>query len=308
MRSSDCGITERLIETCAKVHIGEKDEILSVFRNMCRIRYFELQVKYAFDTGGMKKMPIYLSVGQESVTSALAAVYKEPYIFAQHRGHDVYLAYGGDERALADELLQRSTGCAGGMGGSASIHSPKISMFGHDGHMGTQVPISVGFALGLQKKGEGKVLSIMGDASAEEDYVLGAMGYAARKQLPVLFVCMDNGLSILTEVSVRRNWNMVDVARAFGMPAIEITDDPWLIMWHAFLMQGQLPAFINIHTVRHLWHNGTGCDGPPEWDRFAMTKETMKSLGYGKEIRAIEKETKRHMELLWETAIKEVPA
>ena len=29
------------------------------------------------------------------------------------------------------------------MGGSASIYS-KINMFGHDGHMGTQVPIGIG--------------------------------------------------------------------------------------------------------------------------------------------------------------------
>ena len=30
------------------------------------------------------------------------------------------------------------------MGGSASIHSKKINMYGHDGHMGTQVPIGTG--------------------------------------------------------------------------------------------------------------------------------------------------------------------
>ena len=30
------------------------------------------------------------------------------------------------------------------MGGSASIHCKEINMFGHDGHMGTQVPIGTG--------------------------------------------------------------------------------------------------------------------------------------------------------------------
>ena len=30
------------------------------------------------------------------------------------------------------------------MGGSASIQSKEINMFGHDGHMGTQAPIAVG--------------------------------------------------------------------------------------------------------------------------------------------------------------------
>ena len=39
----------------------------------------------------------------------------------------------------------------------------------------------------------------MGDASAEEDYVLGALGWAATKKLPILFIVEDNNLSILTE-------------------------------------------------------------------------------------------------------------
>ena len=39
----------------------------------------------------------------------------------------------------------------------------------------------------------------MGDASAEEDYVLGALGWASTKKLPILFIVEDNNLSILTE-------------------------------------------------------------------------------------------------------------
>ena len=57
------------------------------------------------------------------------------------------------------------------MGGSASIHSTKINMFGHDGHMGTQAPIATGDET-VQTN-----LVFLGDASAEEDYVLGALGW-----------------------------------------------------------------------------------------------------------------------------------
>ena len=39
----------------------------------------------------------------------------------------------------------------------------------------------------------------MGDASAEEDYALGALGWASTKELPILFIVEDNNLSILTE-------------------------------------------------------------------------------------------------------------
>ena len=273
-----------------------------MFRRMCIIRYFELNVKKAFDKGFIK-MPIYLSVGQEAVAAAMSVAYPADAIFAQHRCHDLYLAHGGDVAALIDELLHRPTGCAGGMGGSASIHSPMIGMFGHDGLMGTQIPIAVGHALATQTP----TLAVMGDASAEEDYVLGAMGYAAHKKLPIVFLCMDNGLSILTKVEVRRNWKMTDVATSFGMQAIELTDDPWMIMHHARKFGNSPPVFLNIHVVRHLWHNGTGVDGPPEWDRFARVKKELEKLGLHTKAELIENDARSSMDRTWETQLTVLP-
>lgn len=288
MRSKDWGI----IENISKEFSAE--DSLEMFRRVCRIRHFELQVKRAFDAK-LIKIPIYLSVGQESIAAALSLAYPGPAIFGQHRCHDFYIAYGGDLPALRDELLHRPSGCAKGMGGSASIHSPAIPMFGHSGLMGDQIPIAVGYAMG---KGE-RVLAVMGDASAEEDYIFGALGYAAHKNLPVLFVCVDNGLSILTKVAVRRNWKMADVASGFGMRAEEITDDPWLLMHHARRLREQLPAFLNIHTVRHLWHSGTGTDGPPEWDRFALIQEELARMGLGEKASKAEVIAREEMEALW---------
>ncbi|MBI2596263.1 hypothetical protein HYW46_06030 [Candidatus Daviesbacteria bacterium] len=276
-----------------------KKESLEMFKKMCISRNFEFNTKDAFDKGYIK-MPIYLSVGEESVSSAISIAYKKPHIFAQHRCHDIYLAFGGEIVPLIDELLHKPSGIAKGMGGSASIHSPKIGMFGHSGLMGDQIPIAVGYALGSKQK----VLAIMGDASAEEDYVISSMGYAASKKLPVLFVCTDNGLSILTKVAVRRNWSMVNVAKAFGMDAVEITDDPWLIMHHVKKLAKNLPSFINIHTTRVLWHNGTGQDSEPEWDRFKIVKEDLKNLGLEKQALKIEQETKEFIDKLWKKQLK----
>src|SRR3989338_5921899 len=259
-----------------------KEETIEMFRNMCNIRYFEEEVKKAYDAGLMY-MPIYLSIGQESLPAALSLAYKElkPAIFAQHRAHGIYITFGGDLKKLVDELLHRESGCAKGMGGSASIHSPEIRMMGHDGLMGTQVPIGVGHSLAKNYKSQNKDYSliIMGDASAEEDYVLGALAYAAHKKLPIIFVCEDNNLSILTEVKVRRNWKMTDIAKAFGMQVAELSDDPWSIMHNVKRVMQSLPAFLNIHTTRAVWHAGTGQDAPPEWDRFALVKEELNRIG-----------------------------
>jgi len=283
-----------------------KEETLAMFEKFCKIRYFENEVKKAYDQE-LIHMPIYLSIGQEAIAASLAEILKllHPAIFAQHRAHGTYIAFGGDLKKLVDELLHRDTGCAGGMGGSASIHSPEIRMYGHDGLMGTQVPVGVGYAYAKNYKSnqEDYALIIMGDASAEEDYVIGAMGYAAHKKLPILFICEDNNLSILTEVKVRRNWKMTDLAASFGINAAETADDPWSIMYHTRKLLNRLPAFLTIHTTRAVWHAGTGSDGPMEWDRFELVKEELTRIGLKKKAVEIEERTKNEMEVLWKSQL-----
>ena len=268
---------------------------LDLFRQTCFNRFFELEVARVYDTGVIKA-PIYLSLGQEQIPAAIATASRDFLIFAQHRAHSYYLSFGGDPAALVDELLHRPTGCAGGMGGSASIHDPRIGMFGHSGLMGDQVPIAVGAALGSGRP----VLTVMGDASAEEDYVFGAMGYAATKRVPVLFVCEDNDRSILTPVATRRSWSLVEVARALGMTAVDIADDPWLVAHHVAGLRTELPALLNVRTCRDVWHAGTGRDGEPEWDRFALIGHTLEDLGLATEAARIEEEARRAAARVWD--------
>lgn len=288
-RSTDLGLIPDLAQNYPR------SKTLEVFRKTCINRYFELEAAKVYDTG-IVKMPIYLSLGQEHISAAISVVTRDLMIFAQHRAHSYYLSFGGDMKKLIDELLHRVSGCARGMGGSASIHDPAIGMFGHSGLMGDQVPIAVGAALGSGKR----VLTVMGDASAEEDYVCGAMGYAATKKLPVLFICEDNDLSILTHVTTRRSWSIVDVARSLGILAVDIADDPWLIGHYVDLFLEKLPAFINVRTCRHRWHAGTGTDGEPEWNRFELFKAELRKLGLEAEAREIEIEARRMVKETWQ--------
>lgn len=272
-----------------------KEWTLEMFQKTCANHYFELEAARVHNTGVMK-LPIYLSLGSEHISAAISTVSRDFLIFAQHRCHSWYLSFGGDMRALIDELLHRETGCAKGMGGSASIHDPKIGMYGHSGLMGDQVPIAVGAALGSRKN----VLVTMGDASAEEDYVAGALAFAATKKVPLLAIVDDNDLSILTHVVTRRSWGIDEMARAFGLTTVDITDDPWLIAHHTEEFLKKLPALINVRTCRHFWHQGTGNDGPPEWNRFELIKEELRRLGLGEEAKTIEEEERRKVLKIWE--------
>ena len=99
-------------------------------------------------------------------------------LFGQHRGHSIYIGFGGNLKKLALEFSGNKNGATYGMGGSLGIHSENINMFGHDGFMGSNVCIGVGASF-ISKK---PAIIFMGDAAFEEDYVLASVSWIAKKK------------------------------------------------------------------------------------------------------------------------------
>jgi len=239
---------------------------LNVFKKASLCRNFE-EVVFKKLQDKTISFPTYLSTGQEFISATIAQTVEEsnikPDIFIQHRGHSTYLSFGGTIIKLIDELLGRKTGCANGMGGSASIQSKEKNIYGHDGLMGSQVPIAVGSCYTSKKP----TIVFIGDSSVEEDYVLSSIGWAATKNIPILFVVEDNNLSILTEKKVRRSWEIDEVAKGFGVESYNISDNPNDIKKHLNNVF-QKPLLLNINTVRKYWHAGAGIDDENVFDRY----------------------------------------
>ena len=240
------------------------------------------------------KIPVYLSAGQELIPSTLSEICKikkvKPLLFGQHRCHSIYLAFGGNPAKLVRELMSKKDGCTWGKGGSASIHSMKINMYGHDGLMGSNGPVGVGACFATGKP----TIIFLGDAAAEEDYVLGAMGWASKKKLPIVFIIEDNNLSILTEKNVRRNWEISDVAKSFKMESYNINDAPQNI-FKVSKNFFKKPILVNINTNRLFWHAGAGQDDPETLDRLKL--EIKK---FGKRAILINKKNKMKVNKLWQ--------
>jgi len=269
------------------------DYRINVFKRASLCRNFEQHVFDLIKLGTFK-FPIYLSAGQEYISASIAENMNkkgiDPNIFIQHRGHSTYLSFNAPIDGLINELLGRRSGCANGMGGSASIQSVEKNIFGHDGLMGSQVPIAVGHCYSTQHP----TIVYMGDASAEEDYVLGAMGWASTKNLPILFVVEDNNLSILTEKKVRRNWDMHKVAQSFNMIGRDINDDPIEIR-SALDSVFEKPMLLNINTHRKFWHSGAGIDDENTFDRYMVEMESL-----GDNALKIDKDTRKEVIREWQ--------
>jgi pyruvate dehydrogenase E1 component alpha subunit len=268
------------------------DLLKNIFSKMSYCRHFENFV-YQKVQNKTIKIPVYLSAGQESIPASISSYLEKnnivPNVFIQHRGHSTYLSFNASPEKLVDELLGLESGCSFGMGGSASIQSLEKNIFGHDGLMGSQVPIAVGHCYETRHP----TVVFMGDASAEEDYVGSAIGWASTKNIPILFVVEDNNLSILTEKKVRRNWNIHELARGYKVEAYDIDDDPSTITNHLNNVF-EKPLLLNIRTIRKYWHSGAGVDGD-YFDRYEWLKKTLPF-----DVLAIDEENKLKVEELWQ--------
>ena len=243
------------------------EQELKIFELAATSRAFE---EYAFNQLKNKtiSIPTYLSAGEEYIAATLSVFLDhhgptKRQIFIQHRGHSTYLSFGGDPEKLVLELLGHKNGCAGGMGGSASIHSKEKQIYGHDGLMGSQAPIATGMCFTNRIF----TLCFAGDAAAEEDYFLASLGWAATKGLPILFIVEDNNFSILTEKKVRRSWDISDIAKSFGLQSCNVTDDPTQLWETLSKLDLSKPALLNVKTHRKFWHAGAGIDDPTTFDR-----------------------------------------
>lgn len=268
----------------------EKNIRLEIFKTAALSRAFEEETYKRIQNKEIGS-PVYMSAGQEFISATLANVNRKvsPKIFAQHRAHSTYLAFGGDMDKLILELMGDPGGCAGGKGGSASIHCPEISMFGHDGLMGSQVPIGVGHCFVTREP----TIIFMGDASAEEDYSLASIGWAATKKLPILFVVEDNNLSILTEKKMRRSWSMTDVASGMGIQCQTISDSPEKLYNYA-VTRNSKTKLINVETNRLFWHAGAGKDSDDIFDRLEYEKKVL-----GSEASEILDASRKKVKLAW---------
>ena len=265
---------------------------------MCRSRYFDEYLHEKLVDGTVKCF-VYLGAGEESIPAGVAQAFIDmkirPNVFAQHRNHGILCSFGADMKTVKDELLGLTTGTTGGIGGDPCHHAPNAShgcILGHSGLIADQIPIAIGVAFGSRQWS----VCFLGDSSVEEDVWGPSLGFAVTHNVPVLFIECDDGLSVITEVSKRRSWDSVEIARAYGLECdAEESDDPFVILKAVrYLTEDTGPKYLRVKTCRKYRHVGPGTDGPMKWDRMAMVRERMGEAGI-----EIEQAAKREMAELW---------
>jgi pyruvate dehydrogenase E1 component alpha subunit len=196
----------------------DKDLMLSLYRDMVRIRRFEEEAARSYSRGKMGGF-LHLYIGQEAVAvGAMSAIEPTDYIVATYRDHGHYLARVGDMKAAMAELFGKATGCVKGRGGSMHYFDVEKRFMGGHAIVGSHVPIAAGIAFASKYRGEQDVtLCFFGEGTANMGAFHEGMALAALWKLPVVFICENNLYSMGTPLY--RTQAVEDVAvRAKGYP------------------------------------------------------------------------------------------
>jgi pyruvate dehydrogenase E1 component alpha subunit len=196
----------------------DKDLMLSLYRDMIRIRRFEEEAARSYTRGKIGGF-LHLYIGQEAVAvGAISAVEPTDYIVATYREHGHYLARVGDMNAAMAELFGKVTGCAKGKGGSMHFFDVEKRFLGGHAIVGGHVPIAAGIAFASKYRGEPDVtLCFFGEGTANIGAFHEGMALASLWKLPVVFICENNLYSMGTPLY--RTLAVEDVAvRAKGYP------------------------------------------------------------------------------------------
>jgi TPP-dependent pyruvate/acetoin dehydrogenase alpha subunit len=196
-----------------------------IYRIMVRIRTFENAVRRLTKEG---KIPARfgLYTGQEAVAAGVSIhLRKGDQIGSTHRALGHLIAKGCDLNKLMAELMGKESGFNHGKAGPYHTFDPSVGALGANGIVGGSVPMTAGYALANQLKGEGNVaVSYFGEGGSNQGGVQETLNLAACWQLPIVFVCENSSPEVQRMLGHEIDYPQLSIdkislrAKNYGMP------------------------------------------------------------------------------------------
>ena len=244
------------------------DVAIRLYKKVRLIRRVEEEIARIYPSDKIKS-PVHLSIGQEAVSVGICDCLRpDDVISPTYRCHAAFLAKGGTLKGMLAELFGKDSGCARGKGGSMHLVDIGHHILGASAVVGTTIAVALGYALALKLQQSGRVIvAFFGDGATEEGVFSESLNFAALRQLPILFVCENNGYAIHTPIGKR--WateQLCERVRTYGIPAHFVANSDVLEIRrlaedHVLRMRaGAGPAFLECRTYRWREHVGPGED------------------------------------------------
>jgi pyruvate dehydrogenase E1 component alpha subunit len=232
------------------------------YREMLLMRKFEEKAGQLY---GQQKIRgfCHLYIGQEAVAAGmLTAIQKGDKVITAYRDHAHAIGMGIPPREVMAELFGKKTGCTKGKGGSMHMFSKEHNFYGGHGIVGAQIPIGAGIAFAEKYKNTGNIcLCFMGDGAVRQGALHETFTMAMLWQLPVIFICENNGYGMGT--AVNRTTNVPDLYKiglAYDMPSFQVNGMECETVHQAIADAAArarqfTPTFLEIKTYRYKGHS-----------------------------------------------------
>jgi TPP-dependent pyruvate/acetoin dehydrogenase alpha subunit len=240
-----------------------------LYTRMALVRSFETRVAELYRDGEIPGF-VHTSLGQEAVAVGVCSALREDdYIATTHRGHGHVLAKGADLGGMMAELFAKATGLCGGKGGSMHVADPARGILGANAIVGASMPLATGAALSSKLLGQDRVaVAFFGDGAVNQGTFHESLNLAAIWDLPVIFVCENNGYSEFTDSRTMTRVPVVAArAAAYGVQANTVDGNDVEAVHQATLdaavqcRAGRGPILLELTTYR--WHGHYEGDAQP---------------------------------------------
>ncbi len=259
---------------------------------------------------------LHLYSGQEAVATGVLEMAvtgqgkDNDYVITGYRDHIHAIKTGASPSAVMAELYGKENGCCKGRGGSMHIFDASQNFMGGYALVGQPFPLAAGLAMGIKHKGTDQIaICFLGDGANNQGTFHETMNMAKIWNLPVLFVCENNGYAIGTHIN--RSTAQLDqykrVDTAYCMEASQHDGmDIDTVMEAAkvaidYVRSGKGPYFLELMTYRFRGHSMSDSKGyrtreeEKEWEKRDPIKLYANKLLKAKvvteaDIKAMEKE------------------
>ncbi|WP_293746723.1 pyruvate dehydrogenase (acetyl-transferring) E1 component subunit alpha [uncultured Paraglaciecola sp.] len=203
-----------------KVHM-DIAHLKLLFKKMLRIRRFEEKCAELYTQEKIRGF-LHLYIGEEAVAvGVMQALSTNDAVFATYREHGHALARGLSMNKVMAEMFGKVTGSSRGRGGSMHIFDVEKRFYGGNAIVAGALPLAVGLALAnkMQKK-QDVVVCFFGEGAVAEGEFHESLNLAQLWQLPILFVCENNGYAMGTALAISESeQHIFRKAQSYGLKA-----------------------------------------------------------------------------------------
>ena len=262
---------------------SDKDGLMKLYKAMQMARGFENACNQQYMQGKIRGF-MHLDNGQEAIPGLVDyAIKKGDKKLSYYREHTHAIASGVDAGEVMAELFMKDTGSCRGAGGSMHIFDREHYFQGGWALVCEQLPYAAGAAksilldreLGVSDDDTYKkqdvappadddriAMVFVGEGGAQNGRTAELLNAAAKDNLPLLLLVIDNGRAINTFTpDIAKNGNVFQQGQHYGVPGLLVDGmDPADVAKGGkavidYIRKGNGPAILQVHTYRFNGHS-----------------------------------------------------